>query len=631
MSSAGVQRVVSAERAEPCAESSIRPVAMAGLVLCIAAFWMAQHPYERIVHDSILYAFSALARLYPSSLGRDIYLTVGIQDRFTIFSPLVAPLIRIIGLRQAATLITFSAQLAFFFVGWLLARRLMPTAHAILALALLVSLPTTYGDRHIFSYAEAFMTPRLPCEVLVLGTLIAVLSRRYVLAALCLAAAFAVHPIMATAGLAMLFFLEVGSRKPWLAVAIAAAGLIVVVAAAWLFPFGPVSTFDAGWFALLYSGGSYLFPSRWGLVDWAHASIPLSVLAVGWLTVVDREIRAICAAALVAGLTGLAISLVGADLLHVVLIAQVQPWRWLWLSNALAVIVLPAVFRSCWQCEDATRTVVVLLAAGWVCIDNTYAPIIGACAILIASIGKHINDPRRVRFLFAASCLVLLFCVLGLAQFVVGVIKDVQLLAPDRTLYDSPYLLELRQFKPWQAGGIVPVTIFLAAWWTATHRKDMPTAVAIVVCGAALCGAFAQFSWNTWNRWPRAQLSKPLISEFAPWRRVIPQSAKVLWADSAFPTWFLLHRPSYWSREQMAAAVFSEPLSWTLTRRKLVIDTIAKSTHDPHLILTRTCQSNPALGYIIFGRDAGPTPYPSLKNPRGAGILRLYNCSAFRT
>src|SRR5690348_17733899 len=99
---------------ERSTEETLHPLALLGLILCIAAFWMLEHPYEGIVHDSVLYAFQALARLHPQSLGHDIYLTLGTQDRYTLFSPLAAAAMRAVGVERAAEILTFAAQMGFF-------------------------------------------------------------------------------------------------------------------------------------------------------------------------------------------------------------------------------------------------------------------------------------------------------------------------------------------------------------------------------------------------------------------------------------------------------------------------------------------------------------------------------------
>lgn len=616
-----------AQPVDSAAALSGERIAQAGFVLVAAALWMLVHPYEGLVHDSVLYAFAALARLHPDSLSHDIYLSVGVQDRYTLFSPLAAAVIQRAGLERGAALITLAAQLSFFLCSGLLARRLLARSEALLAVALLVVLPSQYGDGHIFSYAESFMTPRLPSEALVLCALAAAFSGRYLITTACLAAAALVHPIIASAGVALLFILYVALPRPGVAATLAAAGFCLIVAVAWLAPFGSVARFDTGWFHLLYGRGAYLFPSRWAVADWAHASVPLTTLAIGALTLRDSRIRSICIGALVLGASGLAMSLIGSDLLRIVLIAQVQPWRWLWLSNLLAVIFLPRVFASCWTTPDARRSAAILLAAAWVFIDEPYVPAIDVLAFLAVSAGRRVTDPRQVRLMISGAWTMLALGLVVLAQFVLRVVKQVDALPADRALYDSPYLLELRHWKSWQAGGVIPGCLVLAAWWAGQREAGRPRAFAVLALGIGLCVAFAHLAWNAWTR---VDLPSRLYTEFAPWRAAIPQTAQVLWADDAFPTWYLLERPSYWSRSQTAASVYSEAMARELARREFVLHAIHESTHDGHELLVRTCQINSALGYYVVRANAGPTPYPLIKDPKGPGDLRLYRCADYR-
>jgi len=180
-------------------------VALAGLTLCLIGFWLLQHPYGGLIQDSVLYAMGAFARLQPGSLGHDIYFSAGSQDRYTIFSPLVAGVIRLVGVGRAAALATAVSQAALYLAGWVLARRLMSARLAILSVALLVLLPSLSGSKHIFWYTEDIMTPRVPAEALVLAGLACVLGRRYLAAALCFGGAMLLHPLMGAAGLVMLY------------------------------------------------------------------------------------------------------------------------------------------------------------------------------------------------------------------------------------------------------------------------------------------------------------------------------------------------------------------------------------------------------------------------------------------
>ncbi len=60
-------------------------------LLCVG-IWCLSHGYQGLFHDAGLYALQALAHRYPDFLSRDVFLRFGSQDRFTVFSPLVAGL-----------------------------------------------------------------------------------------------------------------------------------------------------------------------------------------------------------------------------------------------------------------------------------------------------------------------------------------------------------------------------------------------------------------------------------------------------------------------------------------------------------------------------------------------------------
>jgi hypothetical protein len=602
-------------------------VGMAGLFLCIAGFWTIQHPYEGIVHDSILYSLSALARVYPESLTHDVFLSVGAQDRFTLFGPIAAALTRLVGLERAASLLTLIAHAAFFGCGYLLARRLMPSMLALLAVALLVMLPSTYGAKHVFSYAEPFMTPRLPAEALVLAALAATLGRRYVLAGVCVLAGGLLHPLMAAAGVVFLFVLYAGLPRPRLAIALAVGGFTALMLVAWLAPFGPVSRFSGGWFNLMYTRGTYLFPTQWPLEDYLHACVPLAVLTVTAITAGKGLIRSICVSALVIGLGGLLITIAGADLLRVVLVAQLQPWRWLWLTNALAALLTPVALQACWRSGNPGRAVALLLIASWVCIDENFAPGVALLAIVAAATAHLVTDPGRGRLLVVGAGAVLAMSLAVFVGFVQGVHKAMAGVAADSLLYNSQYLVALRQWKPWVSGGVVPACAFFLAWWTFKRRRDWLSALGALALGIALCAAFGQFGWNAWTRvdYPESERA-----QFAGWRQQIPPSAQVLWMGSPWPVWYLLERPSYWSASQMAASVYSEPLARELARREAILME-QNVTSDPRQDLIMICRNNPSLGYFATTFDMGPSPFaPVDLNGAHKGRVRLYRCADHR-
>ena len=66
------------------------------VALLLAALWLVMHGYHGLTGDGQIYAFQAFARLHPQ-LATDLYLQYTSQDRFTLFSPLYAWWIALLG------------------------------------------------------------------------------------------------------------------------------------------------------------------------------------------------------------------------------------------------------------------------------------------------------------------------------------------------------------------------------------------------------------------------------------------------------------------------------------------------------------------------------------------------------
>ena len=137
-----------------------RMLAMIAMGSFALAVWLLQHPYTGIRHDSTLYTLFALAKLHPDTLGGDIFLRFGSQDKYTAFTPLYALAIVSLGLEHAAAFLTFASQAALLVYAWLLARRFMSPPMATLGVALLAVMPGEYGPGDMFHLMEGFLTPR---------------------------------------------------------------------------------------------------------------------------------------------------------------------------------------------------------------------------------------------------------------------------------------------------------------------------------------------------------------------------------------------------------------------------------------------------------------------------------------
>src|SRR5260221_1041921 len=114
------------------------------LVLMLVALWLAMHGYHGLTGDGQIYAFQAFARLHPQ-LTADLYLQNTSQDQFTLFSPLYAWCIGLLGLENAARLLTLLFTLWFLAAAWSFARTVTHRDAAWLAVAPLLIAAGVYG------------------------------------------------------------------------------------------------------------------------------------------------------------------------------------------------------------------------------------------------------------------------------------------------------------------------------------------------------------------------------------------------------------------------------------------------------------------------------------------------------
>jgi hypothetical protein len=168
-------------------------------VVCLALLANAFfRPYLGLFHDARLYAFYLESRLEPAQgFDQDLYLLYGSQDRYSLFSFLMLPLVKIVGL-DAGMVLVYMLSKALLFWGCqrlvrVLTRNDMLTAVIVLFFAVV---PVTFGGNEVFHVNEPFLTPRLIASGLVLLGLERGLAGKIVLPAALLFAGLAMHPLM---------------------------------------------------------------------------------------------------------------------------------------------------------------------------------------------------------------------------------------------------------------------------------------------------------------------------------------------------------------------------------------------------------------------------------------------------
>ena len=598
------------------------------------ASWALSHSYLGIFHDAGLYTLQALARLHSDSLRDDVFLKYGSQDGLTIFSPIYAAATRWLGLEFAAATLTLLLQWALLAAAWILARAVMPLSMTILGVAVLIAVPGDYGPDRIFTCIEPFLTPRMAGEALVLGSLAAALWQGKALAVLLAIAAVLIHPIMAMAGACALTYLYLGRPKPLFTGAVAIAGLIALALAAFFLPVGEWGRFDAHWLALVKDRSPYLFIVHWQLDDWSRAAVTLATLGVGLRVLSIDRARTLSLIVLTTVLTGLALTVIGCDLLHLVLLTQLQPWRWQWLGTVVAALLLPEIVRVLWhnvapeRQTNERRTAALLLISAWVFATDVYALFAAVAALAVLAWLRKLK-PSEARWVFFGAC--------GL-----GVIAVAWRVASNLEFTDAHYLdpnipLWLRRASSFTHDGTVPIAAVSLAFWLARLRRGR--AALVVLGGLAGAGCVVSFP-QTWKSWTTREFPPQQVARFSGFRERIPPGAEVFWPESPVAVWVLLQRPSYLSVIQTSGMVFSRRTALELERRAASLGAAinpgsfmswnagtAMTLSSQQLM--QTCATG-EFQFLVTGRDLGVAPLAEVPATSGSASqrIRLYRCPA---
>ena len=623
---------------QAAAPAAVARRGFAGLSLLIVALWMLMHPFRNIEHDSLIYTLFALARLFPDSLGHDFFVHYGAQDRFTIFTPLYAGAIHMLGMEAAAAVLTLLTQAAFYTCLWLLARRFMPPRQALLALGLVVVMPAFYGSGRVFAYIEGFLTPRQPAEVFALFGIAAALANRHRAAAALMVASALFHPIVAAAGFGAWLMLSPVLRHPKpVALGIACAvALLFLLSFVW--PVGPLAHFDDSWLSVLHGRLKYLFPSEWTTEDWTKAIAPLITLAVGAVRIAAPEPRRLCMATVATVTLALAIGFVGSDWIHIAGIAQLQTWRCLWLSGLLSVLLLPLIVGDCWNSGAIGRAAGALIIMAWAGGTEPISLLPAAAAGCCAVASLRPQEPRFTRSILLAAGGIAAADAIVLVLDGLDFLQSLQF--PTSTLSHSHYALRIASLRVLSDSGLIPAGLLVLVWWS-IRQVSRRGGVLLAVLGATACLLLLPYSLSAW-----AQTRHPpeRLAAFEPWRAVIPPTAEVLWpGDTPEEDWISLRRASYWSLLQMAGMVFSrQDMDIGIRREAAVADLkhsldMFQSVSDPGTtasqapagpkVLEKLCEV-PDLDFIASWNYLGPTPYapvvPHIGTPNKA--MYLYRC-----
>lgn len=526
-------------------------------LLAIAAAMLMAHPYEGLRHDGILYLGQVLLHSRVPALGNDTFFVGGSQDSYSIYAHLMVPLYEHLGLMPT--------HVGMLLIGWV---AMLSAVLALLQrfdcggstlpwglLAFAVMSPI-YGGTSVIGYSEPFVTARTIAEPLLLWSLVALLAGRTWTAAGLLALAVVFHPLMSLPVLAIGWCHLLQSDRRWLwllAVVPAALGAALVGIAPWD---GLLKVYDPYWWAMVENSNRMVMLSEWTIDEQMRLVLDIVVLlAAARLRPTDAWTRLIHA---VVAMTALFIGMtvLGADILHSVLLTQLQLWRAHWIAHLLAMALSPWLVVRLYRLGDLWR--------------------VSACALVLALLIAHIGQDQGI----AAMSLWLLISLAAwreiqvshtVAQIACGfvVLSTLALSVAhlqqhlEEMRWVFPHTFPHDAFAKIAGYPTVAMTGFAALMFMAgTGRKG---ALAALGVSAALLMA-AVHTWDQRADLARAVESPPVGAH--PFTAYLPADATVYWPNQLVPVWSLLERSSHFASQQGAGLLFNRDTALIFGPRK---------------------------------------------------------------
>jgi hypothetical protein len=610
----------------------------------LAALWLLMRGYHGLTGDGQIYAFQALSRILPQ-LTTDLYLQNISQDQFTIFSPIYAWFIGLMGLENAARLLTVAFTMWFLAAAWSFALSVTSRDGAWLAAALLLIVAGDYGGSGVFRFSETFLTARLPAEALVMTALaLHVRGMKRIGLVLAIGTLF-VHPLIALPGLLLLICLRLPSRA---SVVSAIAAVLIVLGIAIATVMLPTTSqlltiMDAAWLNVVRERSQFLFLPLWSFHDWDLNARPFIYLGFTAIAVPDARIRELCLAAALVGAAGLAVALIGSLIGPVAVLVQGQAWRWVWITALISLLLLPVTVLRVWRDPRCGLLCAVLLVSGCTlsAVDGT------ACvsfALIFWSMRTHIDARGTLYFRWLSAAL-------GVAIIGWVLVKSWAIVSPPISS-STRELLNPARIRDIFGLRIPAAMVAALVWWRIRTSRTTWVPVSLSVAFATV----SIFILPAALEQSRTFASSSNTGDFADWVKVIPPTSTVLVApaqDVGAFVWFTLERPNYLALDQSAGVVFSRATALEVQRRSQVLlpltdpdwkiltslhaaaSTTGSRKVDPPVrpvtvkSLVQVC-ADPELGFVISPKSIG---FDSLRHDH-AGKWKgwnLYDCRKVRS
>jgi hypothetical protein len=533
------------------------------IALLLVTLWLLMHGYHGLTGDGQIYAFQAFARLHPQ-LTADLYLQNTSQDQFTLFSPLYAWCIGLLGLENAARLLTLVFTVWLLAATWSFVRAIADRDAAWLAVAFLLIVAGDYGGSRVFQIVDPFLTARLPAEAMITTALACHIRGMRRLSLVLALGALLVHPLMALPGLLLVVCLRLPVR---VGVIGAIGGVIATLAVAIVTTNLPMASheltvMDAPWLDVVRERSQFLFLQLWSIHDWDMNAQPFISLGFTAVAVADERIRKLCAAAALVGAAGLAVAFIGGLIGPVAILVQGQAWRWVWIAVFIGVVLVPVTALQVWRDETCGPLCTLLLVLGWT-LPGVGGSACMALALIFWLTRVQISSRLGTHFRWVSAAL-------GAAIGVWIFVKFWVILSAPPTPPSGHAPSSVVQIQDIFALKIPAVLLGTLTWWGigAGRRTWVPVLLSTMLLALSICTFPAAF------KQARKLAATADIQEFVDWENVIPPTSTVLVTpprDVGAFVWFTLGRPNYAGLNQSSGVVFSRTTALEVRRRSEVL------------------------------------------------------------
>jgi hypothetical protein len=523
--------------------------------LWVAALWLMCRPFRGIRHDSILYIGQTFNSLWPGQLSNDWFFLTASQDRYTVFTPLMAHAVQALGLQRAEIGLLLAFNAFFLWAAWWMLAEL-PALMRWAALVALAALSHTYGGEGAFAFAEPFLDARTLAEPLGLLTLALLVRGRPGWAIVALAATLVGHPLVAVPVAAVGWTLLCLDDRRWLW-----AGVLIAVAPllglAKLGPFGALlQSFDPAWFEQVRTVDSQCFLLDWDIADWVPTLFDLAVVVQAARLLAGTRVARLAAATAIASVVLTVVWFLGADVGHNVLLTQLQFWRVYWLLHFVALCLLPVLLDRYVRQGDAGRWLASAIVLACVAVESNWDTAWACClwlAFVFVVVQRGVKASRSILRLATFGTLAVSMLIMAM----VG-LKTREAVSLSGTFGDTSSLSIVFSLL------LVSASVGFGGLLALQRARGVWRGAAGAVIAAAL--VFGIQAWDQRSPW-QVYTETAYASAGRPFEGMIPAGASVFWEGSPLQTWLLLHRSSFFSLNQASGLVFSREASMEYARR----------------------------------------------------------------